>query len=237
MKTLEEIKKNLELFEKTFEMPVVGAQQGSAAWLTMKLGVVSGSNASKVVAKKDSETRLTYLCDLVAEICTGVIEEQNFKQMEWGKAHEDAARSHYEFSTDQKIQEVLFVFKDSSFREGCSPDGLLSNGRGAEIKCPWDSANYVKFLVADKIKTEWQWQNQFNMRITDATHWDFVQYDPRMKKQPMKILTIERDEEKQRILDEAVPEFIADMDKLLAKIGIKFGEQWLRAAKTLAEAV
>lgn len=230
MKTLEEINQNLESFEKKFGMPVIGAQQGSVAWLSLKLGVLSGSNASKIVAKKDSETRFTYMADLVAEVCTGVMEEMNFKQMEWGKAHEDAARSHYEFSSGDKINQILFAFKDSTFREGCSPDGILDSPKGVEIKCPWDSANYIKFLVSDKIKTEWQWQNQFNMRVTGADKWDFVQFDPRMKKRPIKIFTVERDDEKQKTFDDAVPQFIHDMDKMLADIGIGFGEQWLRVA-------
>ena len=228
MKTLDEIENRLKLFETRFGMPIVGAQQGSAAWLALKLGVLSGSNAAKIVAKKDSEKRNTYMCDLVAEVCTGVTEELNFKQLEWGKAHEDAARSSYEFSTDSKIEQVTFVFRDDTFREGCSPDGLLLSGKGAEIKCPWDSANYIKFLVAEEIKTDWQWQNQFNMRVTGASHWDFVMYDPRMKKLPIKILTLERDEEKQKTFDDAVPQFIHEMDKLLEKIGIGFGDQWTR---------
>lgn len=226
MKRLAEINETLEKFGKTFDFPVVEAQQGSGAWLKLKLGVISGSCASQVVAKKDSETRLTYLADLVSQVCTGVIEEMNFKQLEWGKQNEDAARATYEFATNKVLVQVPFVFKDETFRTGCSPDSLIDGERGLEIKCPWDSANYVKFLVAEKIKTEWQWQNQFNMWVTGADEWDFSQYDPRMKKKPMKTLTVKKDIEKQKILDDAVPAFIADMDKMLAEVGVKFGDQW-----------
>ncbi len=125
------------------------------------------------------------------------------------------------------MTQVPFVYLDENFREGCSPDGIMKT-KGAEIKCPWDSANYVKFLVADKIKSEWQWQHQYTLRIMQTDSWDFVQYDPRMKKSCLKILTVGRDEEKQKAFDDLVPAFIEDMDKMLAKIGIKFGEQWTR---------
>jgi len=228
VKTLANINENLEAFERKFGLTVRDAQQGSGRWLELKLGVISASNASKLVANKTSETRLSYMCDLISEISTGAIEEMNFKQLEWGKAHEDAARSSYEFETGHKMNQVLFVFKDDSYREGCSPDGLLEVPKGAEIKCPWDSANYVKFLVSEKIKPEWQWQNQFNMRVTGADEWDFVMYDPRMKKSPMKRITVARDEKMQATLNEAVPEFISDMDQMLKKVGIEFGDQWKR---------
>lgn len=227
MKTLAEIKQGLEEFGVKYNFPVVEAQQGSAAWLKLKLGVISGSCASQVVAKKGTETRLTYLCDLVAQICTAVVdEEMNFKQMEWGKTHEAGARSAYEFSTGKILTQVPFVFKDSSHREGCSPDALIDGERGLEIKCPWDTANYIKFFVTDKVKSEWDWQNQFNLRVLGADEWDLVQYDPRMKKNPIKTLVVKKDPERQKVLDDAVPAFIEDMDKMLEQVGIKFGDQW-----------
>lgn len=226
MKTQDEIRKSLKKFAETYNFPVENLSQGTGDWLRLKLGVISGSCASDVVAKKGSEKRLTYLCDLVAQVCTGVIEEMNFKQLEWGRQLEGPARSTYEFSTDKVVTQVPFVFKDETFREGCSPDGLVENERGLEIKCPWDTANYIKFIVAEKIKPEWEWQNQFNLRVLNADEWDFAQYDPRMKKSPMKIVTIKKDSEKQSILNDAIPEFIADMDKMLAEVGVKFGDQW-----------
>jgi hypothetical protein len=229
MKSLVEINETLEAFGQKFNFPVAEAQQGSEVWLRMKLGVISASNASAVVAKKDSETRLTYMTGLVSEVCTGVIEEMNFKQMEWGKQNEDGARSTYEFSTGKVLTQVPFIFKDLNFREGCSPDSLIADEKGIEIKCPWDSGNYVKFLVADKIKSEWQWQNQFSIRVAGADEWDMSQYDPRMKAKSMKTVVIKRDPEMQKKLEDAVPEFIYDMDKMLSIIGIKFGAQWVQS--------
>lgn len=226
MKKLAEIQKTLAAFEKQYGIAVSEAQQGSEAWLTAKLGVISASNAYRLTGKPGNETRKTYLAEIVAEICTGVIEEMNFKQMEWGKAHEDAARASYEFSTGQKVQQIPFVFKDGDFREGCSPDGLVTDFKGTEIKCPWDTANYIKFLVSDKLKAEWDWQAQFCMRVVDLGEWDICQFDPRMKVKPIHIVTIPRDEEKQKFLADEVPKFIEDVDAILKKVGVAFGNQW-----------
>ncbi len=228
MKTLKDIQGLLKSFETKFGYRVDGASQGSEAWMKMKLGVVSASNASKAVAKIDSETRFTYMAGLIAQVCTGVCEEINGRALDWGNQNEDASRSYYEFAGGHKITQVPFVFMDDSFRIGCSPDGLVTDKKGVEIKCPFDSANYIKFLLEDSIKPEWKWQYQFCLWVLDAEQWDFSQFDPRMKIKPMKTITVERDEKMQATLRDAVPQFLHDMDAGLKEIGIEFGTQWLR---------
>ena len=230
MKSLGEINNYLIQFEKQFGFKVLGCEQGSATWMNMKLGVLSASNASQIVAKKDSETRLTYMAELAAQIATGTMEEINSKYLDWGNQHEDAARAQYEFITDRSMRRASFVFKDDLFREGFSPDGILDD-RGVEIKTPFNPVHYVKFLCEEKLKPEYQWQNQFSMRVLGSDCWDACQYHPLMKKKPIKILPILRDSEMQKKLDDLVPEFILDLDKMLAKIGLKFGDQWSRLAE------
>lgn len=232
MKTLKEIEKLNKEFTKRFGLEINGFEQGSPEWRAVKLGVLSASNASKIVAKKGSQTRATYMAELVGQVATGLMKELSAKPLEWGKSHEDAARSAYEFQTDTKIEETLFIFKDKDFRAGCSPDGLiLSKNRGAEIKCPYNTENYIQFLVNEKIKPEYEWQCQFSMWVSDAGSWDYGNYDPRMKKMPLKFITIDRDSEKQKKLDDSIPEFILEMDKMLASIGIGFGDHWKDLAK------
>lgn len=148
VKKLAEYDRVLREFEEKFGLEIRSAKQNSDRWLETKLGVISASNAYRAVAGKDTDTRQTYLYELVADVCTGVIEELSFKQTDWGKQHEDMARSSYEFATAQHMRPLTFVFKDNSFRVGCSPDGvILQTMKPSEIKCPWDSANYVKFLI------------------------------------------------------------------------------------------
>lgn len=232
MSKLASYDKILRDFEKQFGLEVRNARQNSERWLEMKLGVISASNAHKAVAKKGTETRNTYLCELVAEVCTGVIEELNFKETEWGKQHEDAARSSYEFSTGQHMTPLTFVFRDGTFRTGCSPDGvILGTLKPSEIKCPWDSTNYVKFLMDGTQKSQWNWQNQMTMWVMDASEMDVTQFDPRMKIRPIHTLIVERDKEDQKKLDDMIPELIFDMDKMLKEIGVEFGEQWKRIAQ------
>lgn len=225
VKTLEQINKLLRSFEAKHKFTV--GSQGSEEWLKLKLGVISASNVYKVVAKKDSETRLTYLCDLVAQVCTGEQEEINSKYLKWGNDNEAAARSSYEMLEDVKTVQVPFVFKDENFREGCSPDGLIENVRGAEIKCPYNATNFVKFFTQEKVKSEYEWQMQYQMRILECDTYDAVQYHPNMRANQIKVHQFKIDSEMQKKMDDCIPEFILDMDKLLEKIGVSYGSQWL----------
>lgn len=226
MKQLIEINELLTSFKDQYGIDAVNAQQNSGEWQQVKLGVISASNASKVVAKKSTMTRMTYMAELVAQVCTGIFGEINSKYLDWGHDNEAAARSCYEFQSGRTVTQLPFVFKDETFREGCSPDGIVDKDRGVEIKCPFTTVNYIKFLTEGKLLPEYVWQYQYTMRVMDAEKWDFTQYDPRMKRTMIHTVTLERDEEKQKVFEDAVPAFIEDMDAMLDKVGIKFGEQW-----------
>lgn len=232
MKKLAEYDRILRDFENKFGLEIRSAKQGSERWLETRLGVITASKASSAVAEKSTDTRLTYLCELVSKVCTGVVEELDFKQLQWGKEHEDAARSSYEFSTGQHMRPLTFVFKDNKFRIGCSPDGvILDSMKPSEIKCPWSSTNYVKFLLEGVQKREWKWQNQFTMWVMGVDEMDITQYDPRMKAKPIHTITVKKDNDMRKKLEDTIPELILDMDKMLKEIGVKYGEQWTRLVK------
>ena len=235
MKTLKDIENQIKTFQDKFGTDIISAPQGSTAWLQTRLGVITASNASKVVAKVDSETRKTYMFELVAQIATGITEEINSKYLEWGKMNEDACRSSYEFEHNVQVKEVSFIFKDESFREGVSLDGLAIHNDcivPIECKCPYNSVHYLKFLLDSKIKKEYEWQCQFGMRVIGADFYHIAQYDPRMSVHPFKIIVFERDGKAQETLNDAVPQFLSDMDKILNEIGLSFGLQWKRLSNS-----
>ena len=169
MFNLDQYAKQIKSFQDKFGSDVILGEQGSEVWLKSRLGVITASEVSKAVAKVGTETRNTYLCQLVAEVAAGMVEEINSKYMEWGKINEGPARAAYEFANDCEIQEVGFLFKDDSFRGGASIDGfVVGQNRLVEIKSPYNPTNYIKFLMQDKIKPEYMWQYQYQMRVTGA---------------------------------------------------------------------
>lgn len=236
MKTLKQIEAELESLEKVFGFNPLEIGQQSPEWHIMKLGVMSASHAKTILAKSSSQTKKTYISQLVAQVLTGQKPDISAKALDWGNQHEDAARAAYEFEAGVSIKEYPFIFKDHSLREGASPDGLIffndgSIRKGTEIKCPFNSENYVKFVCDNKIKDEHEKQCQFSMHITDAEEWDYGNYDPRAAVKQLHWYTFERDDKTIALFEEATKEIAHEMDKMLATFGLEFGDQWRRLKK------
>ncbi|EIP2325988.1 YqaJ viral recombinase family protein, partial [Escherichia coli] len=165
---------------------------------------------------------------LLAEVCTGVAPEVNAKALAWGKQYENDARTLFEFTSGVNVTESPIIYRDESMRTACSPDGLCSDGNGLELKCPFTSRDFMKFRLGgfEAIKSAYMAQVQYSMWVTRKDAWYFANYDPRMKREGLHYVVVERDEKYMASFDEMVPEFIEKMDEALAEIGFVFGEQW-----------
>lgn len=208
------------------KLDIVHFPQNSYEWHKSRIGVVTASRASEALSKKGTATRQNYINELAAQIATLEIPEINAKQMEWGKLQEPNARAAYEELYECSVETVGFIYgKDR--RIGCSPDAKREKElRGVEIKCPYTSKVHVDFLAMDKIKPEYIQQCQFSMWVTGFETWDFCSYDPRFKKHIFKTHTLEKDPEIIQRFENEIPEFIKDLDAVLAKLEIEWGSQW-----------
>lgn len=210
-------------------MNIIMVEQGGSEWQRLKLGVGSASNASRMLAKKGTDTRNGYINELVGQIATLECEEINAKALEWGKANEGVARAAYEFTTGNVVEQIGFIYGNDK-RVGCSPDGIIpALQRGLEIKNPLTAKVHVDFLAMDKIKTDYVYQVQFSMWVTGFETWDFCSYHPKFKSSMFKAITVERDNAMMERFTNEVGEFNRDMDAVLAKLGLKYGDQWLNA--------
>lgn len=248
-------------------------QQGSEEWHAMRLGVITASRASDLIAPStrapfpdstkihtegrgkntvtiDGETftgnkadcidfvrdrlppvpsvaRMTYALELVAEIATGQAKDAgSFKQTEWGHENEESARQIFGFHVGLPVQSIPFIYGDTSMRYGCSPDGIADDRSGIEIKCPYTTPVYLDFLFSESIKPEYVDQVQFSMFCTGLDYWHFANYDPRMKAKSFHAVVIERDESKMETFRDAVGQMTHDIDRMLERLGMSFGDQW-----------
>jgi len=174
------------------------------------------------------DMRQGYMAELVGQIVTGLLpEEMSFKQCEWGKEHEDSARALFELKLNVDVEVPAFIYKDESKRCGISPDGLITGQKiGLELKCPFTTKVFVEFATCDKIKKEYIEQCQFSMWVTGYDAWYFANYDPRIKTKNLHYVLIERDELYMEKYDNALKNFAKDMDLMLNKLNMKFGQQW-----------
>lgn len=202
-------------------------EQGSADWHRMRLGCVTASKAENFLAKPGTAKRDGYMAELVGQICTGLLPDQiKAAALEWGNEHEDAARFAYSADSFEVVKTIPFIYKDSSKRFGCSPDGLCK-AHGLELKCPVSSRVFIEFACAEKVKPEYVKQAQFSMWVSGLERWDFANFDPRMKRsRKLHRVSFDRDEKMMKAFDESAKSFCSDMDEMLDKLGVKFGDQW-----------
>lgn len=212
---------------------VLTVEQGDEAWQRLRLGVITASDVHNVISKPRSGTKwpdmkMSYFHTLLAEVCTGVAPEVNARALAWGKQYEDDARALFEFTVGVQVAESPIIYKDETMRTACSPDGICSDGRGLELKCPFTSRDFMKFRLGgfEAIKSAYMAQVQFSMWVTGKDAWYFSNYDPRMKREGLHHVVVERDEKYMEDFTESVPEFIEKMDMALEEIGFTFGEQW-----------
>ena len=174
------------------------------------------------------DMRQGYMAELVGQIVTGLLpEEMSFKQCDWGNEHEDSARALFELELGVDVDVPAFIYKDDTKRCGISPDGLIVGKKiGLELKCPFTTKVFVEFATCDKIKKEYMEQCQYSMWVTGYEAWYFANYDPRIKTKNLHWVLIERDESYMKKYDEAFINFTKDMDSMLEKLSMEFGQQW-----------
>jgi len=218
----------LKAMENVFGFDPTVVDQKSADWHVMKLGVISASNADKVVMKRDSETRATYMASLISQICSCTLpDEMTFKQIEHGNTYEPVARDALSAALGFiEIKELPFLYMDQAMRVGVSPDGVF-NDSIVEIKCPFNGENFIKFAAFGANKKAWRWQAQFQMFASGASEHIFCQYDPRMVLcNNLSYAKAELSDADHATLRDAIPQFIADMDEALNALGVTFGQHW-----------
>jgi len=200
-------------------MRVLSCEQGSDEWLRARLGVPSASMFAKIVTTKGawSTQADSYINQLIAEDLTG--EPTPFYQNEHmarGTELEPEARSAYEFMHDVVVEQVGFCLHDT-LRAGCSPDGLIGEKGGLEIKAP-AAATHVSYLRDGKLPSKYYQQVMGCLWITGREWWDFMSYHPDMK--PL-IVRVERDEEYIAALEQhiakAVELIAVNVDKFFNK--------------------
>jgi hypothetical protein len=144
-----------------------------------------------------SDGALTYIYQKVAETLTGRPKPSAYAYpLVYGKEMEPEAVEYFQEATGLICEEV--GFQTWSDHAGGSPDRLIGDKEGLEIKCPYDSTNQIHYLMLNDrfdLKNNhpnFYWQCVSNMLFTDRERWHFVTYDPRMQleKHKMKHLQI-----------------------------------------------
>lgn len=197
------------------EVVIYDCEQGSSEWLMARLGVPTASRFSDVLAKGQGITRRKYLLTLAGEAITGELAETfSNKHMERGQAMEDEARQAYSFARDLDPVSVGFMRRD---RIGASPDSLIGDDGLLEIKTKLPSLQ-LEVLEKQKLPTEHVAQVQGQLLVSGRDFCDFVSYWPKL---PIFIVRVERDEAYIKNLQQALDDFIGELDTYITRYGVQ----------------
>lgn len=190
-------------------------------WYMARAGKFTGSRFCDVLArnKKTKEPLKSYhdlIWQLVVERMTGQpVEGPTGQALKWGTEVEPYAREAYELETGNIVKESGFIHHPTLDYVGCSPDGLIGNDGGLEMKCPKDSAVHLARFT-DGMPEEYRPQVQGCLWVTSREWWDFVSYDPRMPESHR--IFIQRFERDDKYISELETAVIAAEEQVQAKL-------------------
>lgn len=198
-------------------MKIIDCIQGSDLWLKTRAGIPTASNFDKIITTKGepSKQRQKYLYQLAGERLTGrPMDTYTNSDMERGKELEAEARLAYEIMTNNTVEQVGFCLDDTrSF--GCSPDGLIGDKGGVELKSPILSTA-MEYLDKGVLPSIYFQQVQGTLLVTGREWWDFASYFPGL---PLLIVPNRRDEKFINVLEKELRIFCAELNELVTKIG------------------
>jgi putative phage-type endonuclease len=203
--------------------------QGTDEWKALRLGKVTASRVSDLVAKTKtgpSASRANYMAQLIAERLTKTpAESYTNAAMQHGTDTEPEARAAYEFYQGVTVAEVAFVPHPTIDQAGCSPDGLVGDDGLVEIKCP-NTATHLETLIGQAVPAKYETQMQFQMACTGRQWCDFVSYDPRMPEN-MRLFTkrVARDDGRIKELETDIAAFLLEMAVKLSQLNSLYGIQ------------
>ena len=193
-------------------MQVFDFEQGEEDWFRARMGIPTASKFATVMAKGEGKTRSEYMRKLAGEIFTGEPQEAfSNGHTERGNAMEDEARQTYAFVEDAEIRRVGFIRNGN---KGASPDSLVGNNGGLEIKTALPHIQ-IDRLERDRLPPEHKAQVHGNIWLSEREWWDFVSYWPKL---PILTVRVYRDEGYIKTMADEIDRFNDELSELVERI-------------------
>lgn len=190
-------------------------EQRSPEWFNLRIGKFTASTFKNLFAGSNTQTYKNEIYRVVFERLTKKSPENVVTEyMQRGTELEPEARSVYELETGNNVKESGFFELNEWI--GASPDGLIREDGLIEIKCPKYST-MIEYMIKNKVPSEYIWQIQGQLWVTERKWCDFVAYHPDL---PILIIRVLRDENKIKELELAVNQAISEVKKILETISV-----------------
>lgn len=162
-------------------LEIIQCEQRTDAWYEARRGIITASVVGQLVTPTlkvaDNDTSRGVIASLVAERVTEEVEQSGYlgPDVERGVFYEPVIRDRYAEVTGQTVTEVGFMIRTlpGGARLGCSPDGLIGDNGGLEIKAP-RSKGHVQTILADNVPAGYMAQVQAALLVSGREWWDYV---------------------------------------------------------------
>ena len=152
-------------------------EQRTWEWFEARKGRITASSVGAILGHAPYATRDDVMRRMVREYHGAPEEFEGNIATEYGTRNEVGALTEYIMETGNEVEQIGFVTREDW--AGCSPDGLIGEDGGLEIKCPFglrkDEAPAFKTL---KEQPHYYDQVQFSLWVTGRKWWDFYQWSP-----------------------------------------------------------
>jgi len=208
-------------------MPLIDAPQGTPEWRAARLGKVTASRIADLTAKTKtgpSASRANYMAELALERLTGEpMEKFQSAAMLNGSLREPEARERYELQTGCMVYETGFWLHPTISDAGASPDGLIDEDGGLEIKCPEPKA-HMETLLSGTVSDPYFKQCQWNMACTGRAWWHYTSFNPAFpEKMRLCIIPLKRDLRLIEDLEGQVRAFLAELADKVEELRKRYG--------------
>lgn len=198
-------------------MKIIQCEQRSPEWYEARLGIPTASDFDKIFMANGATSKQAekYMYKLAGEKVSGKAEDtyQNSAMIR-GIEMEAEARDMYGLIYDVQVEQVGFCLSDCG-RFGCSPDGLVSEDGGLEIKCPIASTHVMYLINKQYLLSDYLQQVNGSLLVTGRKWWDLMSYYPGLK--PV-IIRVERDEAYLSKIGGVVDAFCVELENVIRKI-------------------
>ena len=201
-------------------------EQRSEEWFQARCGSLGASVIGKALSRlKRSGERTKEATDLMYELAAERITGVPAKQVNaraWGVAHEDEAREAYEFLTNAPVVRIALIPHTTIPNAHASPDSLVGDDGGLEIKCPTSSV-HLQTLITKAVPEEHLPQMFWNMACAQRAWWDYLSYDPRFPADDPKwpqffIKRVQRDDVVIALMESDARAFLAELADLIEHV-------------------
>ena len=149
-------------------------EQGTEAWMLARCGFFGASELGALMAKGEGKMRAGLIKQKAAERLSGVPQGwEGNASTESGHEQEPHGRRAYEAKAGVFVEQAGFCFHPTLKFAGASPDGLVDDDGGFEIKSHVRFITHLGAIESGKIPNAHLYQCQWGMACTGRKWWDY----------------------------------------------------------------